>query len=124
MKRPDGKTTRQVMEATGYARRGWVQQLHRRYNTGGPEVQGGHRHQNPVARKRALLDQAQRRELAEALRRPPEDGGMWNSRKVGEWIEQNRRMSKDYEKLSETGEAVGSLMRPFRRFLTLIVADG
>ncbi len=29
----------------------------------------------------------QQRELSEALKKPPEDGGMWNSRKVGEWIE-------------------------------------
>ena len=83
----EGKTTRQeVMEATGYSR-GWIQQLARRYNAGGPEALGDRRHQNPGARERALLGAEQREELAEALRKPPEDGGMWNSRKVGEWIE-------------------------------------
>ena len=41
----------------------------------------------------------------------------WVVDRTFSWIEQNRRMSKDYEKLAETGEAVGSLMRPFRRFL-------
>ena len=82
----EGKTTRQVMEATGYSR-GWIQQLARRYNADGPGALGDRRHKNPGARERALLDPDQRRELAEVLRKPPEDGGMWNSRKVGEWIE-------------------------------------
>ncbi len=82
----EGKSTRQVMEATGYSR-GWIQQLARRYNAGGPEALGDRRHQNPGARERALLSVEQREELAEALRKPPSDGGMWNSRKVGEWIE-------------------------------------
>jgi transposase len=82
----EGKTTSQVMEATGYSR-GWIQQLARRYNADGPDALGDRRHRNPGARARALLDQAQQRELAGVLRKPPEDGGMWNSRKVGEWIE-------------------------------------
>ena len=84
----EGKTTREVMEVTGYSR-GWIQQLARRYNAGGPQALGDHRHHNPGARDRALLTADQREELAEALRKPPqEDGGMWNSRKVGEWIEE------------------------------------
>jgi len=82
----EGKTTRQVMEATGYSR-GWIQQLARRYNVDGPEALGDRRHQNPGARERALLSAEQREELAEALKESPPDGGMWNSRKVGEWIE-------------------------------------
>ena len=82
----EGKSTQEVMEATGYSR-GWIQQLARRYNADGPEALGDARHQNPGARERALLDPDQRKELAEALRKPPPDGGMWNSRKVGEWIE-------------------------------------
>jgi transposase len=81
-----GKTTTQVMEATGYSR-GWIQLLARRYNADGPEALGDRRHRNPGARDRALLDPGQQEELAEALREPPPDGGMWNSRKVGEWIE-------------------------------------
>ncbi len=75
------------MEVTGYSR-GWIQQLARRYNAGGSEALGDRRHHNPGARDRALLTAAQREELAEALRKPPKDGGMWNSTKVGEWIEE------------------------------------
>ncbi len=81
-----GKTTSQVMEVTGYSR-GWIQQLARRYNADGPQALGDRRHRNPGARDRALLSAEQREELARALRKPPPDGGMWNSRKVGEWIE-------------------------------------
>jgi transposase len=81
-----GRTTRQVMEATGYSR-GWIQQLARRYNSDGPEALGDRRHRNPGARDRALLSAEQQEELVQALTKPPPDGGMWNSRKVGEWIE-------------------------------------
>jgi transposase len=90
----EGKTTTEVMEATGYSR-GWIQQLARRYNAQGAEALGDRRHRNPGARDRTLLDAGQRAELARALEEPPEDGGMWNSRKVGEWIER------------KTGKAVG-----------------
>jgi len=82
----EGKTTSQVMEVTGYSR-GWIQQLARRYNRYGPEALGDRRHQNPGAKERALLTAEQQEELKEALLKPPPDGGMWNSPKVGEWIE-------------------------------------
>jgi transposase len=81
-----GKSTTQVMEHTGYSR-GWIQQIARRYNACGPEALGDRRHGNPGARERALLTQEQQEELREALKKPPPDGGMWNSPKVGEWIE-------------------------------------
>lgn len=84
----EGKTTRQVMEVTGYSR-GWIQQLARRYNADGPHALGDRRHRNPGATDRALLDADQQEDLAEVLKKPPPDGGMWNSRKVGEWIEAN-----------------------------------
>ena len=48
---------------------------------------GDRRHHNPGAKERALLSADLQQELKEALRKPPPDGGMWNSRKVGEWIE-------------------------------------
>jgi transposase len=82
----EGKTTSQVMEVTGYSR-GWIQGLARRYNAYGPLALGDRRHQNPGAKQRTLLNPDQQRELPEALKKPPSDGGMWNSRKVAEWIE-------------------------------------
>jgi transposase len=83
----EGKSTTEVMEVTGYSR-GWIQQLARRYNADGPEALGDRRHHNPGATDRALLDEDLQEELAQALMLPPQDGGMWNSRKVGEWIEE------------------------------------
>jgi hypothetical protein len=62
----EGKTTAQVMEATGYSR-GWIQELARRYNRYGPEALGDHRHQNPGAKERALLSAEQQEELREAV---------------------------------------------------------
>lgn len=82
----EGKTTSQVMEVTGYCRE-WIQQLARRYNTGGSEALGDRRHHNPGAKDRALLTDEHQRQLSAALAEPPSDGGMWNSRKVAEWIE-------------------------------------
>ena len=96
----EGRTTTQVMEATGYSG-GWIQKLARRYNASGLEALGDRRHQNPGAKERALLDSEQQRELAEALKKPPPDGGMWNSRKVGEWIE--RRTGKVVSQKKQRG---------------------
>jgi transposase len=80
-----GKTSTQVMEVTGYSR-DWIQKLARRYNADGPDSLGDRRHKNPGARERALLREEHQRELSEVLAKPPADGGMWNSRKVAEWI--------------------------------------
>ena len=81
-----GKTTREVVEATGYSTN-WVRQVARRYNEGGPEGLGDRRHRNRGGADRALLDPAQREELRQALEEPPEDGGLWSGRRVAEWIE-------------------------------------
>jgi transposase len=102
-----GKTTGEVMEATGYSR-GWIQQLSRRYNGEGPRALGDLRHRNPGATDRALLTQEQQRELSEALKGPPSDGGMWNSRKVAEWIEKKTgkrgiRAQRGWEYLKKLG---------------------
>ena len=105
-----GKRTTEVMEVTGYSR-GWIQHIARRYDSGGPEALGDHRHLNPGARDRALLDAQQIEELREALKEPPPDGGMWNSRKVGEWIERrigrelNNNKQRGWEYLKRLGQS-------------------
>jgi transposase len=96
----EDKSTAQVMEATGYSR-GWIQELARRYNRYGPGALGDRRHQNPGARERALLTEEQQEELREALKKPPPDGGMWNSPKVGEWIE--RKTGKALSRKKQSG---------------------
>jgi transposase len=88
------------MEATGYSR-GWIQQIARRYNAFGAQALGDRRHENPGARERALLDSEQREELGKALKEPAQDGGMWNSRKVGEWIE--RRIGREIKNKKQRG---------------------
>ena len=106
----EGKTTTQVMEVTGYSR-GWIQQLARRYDVSGPEALGDRRHRNPGAKERALLSADQQDELREALKEPPPDGGMWNSRKVGEWIEQKigkavgNKKQRGWEYLKRLGQS-------------------
>jgi transposase len=105
-----GKTTTEVMEVTGYSR-GWIQQLARRYNAHGPAALGDRRHQNPGAKERALLTTDQQQELAQVLRKPPPDGGMWNSRKVGEWIERrtgrmlSQKKQRGWEYLKRLGQS-------------------
>src|SRR3954469_19992392 len=105
----EGKTTTQVMEVTGYSR-GWIQQLARRYNAGGAQALGDRRHLNPGAKERALLSAEQQHELREALMNLPPDGGMWNSRKVGEWIEQktgrvvSNKKQRGWEYLKRLGQ--------------------
>src|ERR671932_1446304 len=113
------KTTQEVMEATGYSR-GWIQQLARRYNAYGPDALGDRRHQNPGARDRALLTTDQQEELREALTKPPPDGGMWNSRKVGEWIEQktgkavSNKKQRGWEYLRKVGHSP-KVPRPYHK---------
>jgi transposase len=80
-----GKLTREVTEATGYKAE-WIRRIAGRYNQLGEEGLGDRRRRNPGAKGRALLGPRLREELGEALSSPPADGGMWNSRKVAEWI--------------------------------------
>ncbi len=67
-----GKLTREVAGATGYSAE-WIRQIAGRYNRLREQGLGDRRHRNPGAKDRALLS-------------PPTGGGMWNSRKVAEWI--------------------------------------
>ncbi len=105
-----GKTTTEVMEVTGYSR-GWIQQLARRYNAHGSAALGDRRHHNPGAKERALLSADQQEQLREALMKPPPDGGMWNSRKVGEWIEDksgrmvSQKRQRGWEYLKRLGQS-------------------
>jgi transposase len=91
------------MEATGYSR-GWIQQLAVTTPMDQRHLED-RRHRNPGATDRALLSAEHREELAQALTKPPPDGGMWNPRKVGQWIEQ------------KTGKAVGNKKQRGREYL-------
>jgi transposase len=100
-----GKLTREVREVTGYSPE-WIREISLRYNELGAEGLGDRRHQNPGASP--LLSPSEQRELSVALKRPPQDGGMWNSRKVAEWIEQKTgrrglRAQRGWEYLRKLG---------------------
>ena len=80
-----GQSAKEAAKITGYSAR-WVSEVVRRYNEGGPEALGDRRHENPGGR--FLLEEAQRRELADALRGRAPDGGLWTGPKVAAWIEE------------------------------------
>ena len=78
-----GKTTAEVMEITGYSRN-WIYELVWGYNRNGPDSLGDHRCENQDFDP--LLNDEQQAQLWMALQQPPPDGGLWNGRKVAEWM--------------------------------------
>jgi len=78
-----GKTTQEVAQVTRYSLH-WIRMIARRYNQVGPEALGDGRHDNPGAE--TLLTDVQQAQLWQALQGSAPDGGLWNGRKVAEWI--------------------------------------
>ena len=78
-----GKRTEQVAEATGYSLR-WIRVIANRYNQQGEAGVGDQRHHNPGAQ--ALLDEVQQAQLLQAIAAPIPESGLWNGRKVADWI--------------------------------------
>ena len=74
-----GRSCAEVAQLTSLARR-WVERLLVRYNRFGPASLGDRRRGNgtkPTVLTPAVLDQ-----LRERLKTPPDDGGVWTSKKV------------------------------------------
>jgi len=78
-----GKTTAEVMAVTGYSR-GWIYELVRGYNHLGLESLGDQRCKNTDCDP--LLNDVEQAQLWQALQQPPPDGGLWNGRKVADWM--------------------------------------
>ena len=78
-----GKKTEEVAAVTGYSR-SWIYELVWGYNDSGPKTLGDGRQSNLGALP--LLDDAQQANLLEALRGPSPDGGLWNGRKVADYL--------------------------------------
>ena len=78
-----GRRTEEVVEITGYSR-SWIYELVWGYNRIGPETLGDGRHQNPGSKSK--LDDVQQANLLQALRGPASDGGLWNGRKVADYL--------------------------------------
>ena len=78
-----GRTFLEVAEVLAFVPR-WVEQLAARYNAFGPEALGDRRRRN--GRAAALLTEAVLSALAERVRTPPDDGGLWSGPKVAAWM--------------------------------------
>lgn len=78
-----GKTSQEVAEVTGYSLT-WIRILVRRYNRWGSQGIEDGRHCNSGAEP--LLNDVQQAQLWQMLQGPAPDGGLWNGRKVAEWM--------------------------------------
>ena len=78
-----GRTFFEVAEVLAFAPR-WVEELAARYNALGPEALGDQRRWN--GRAASLLREDVLAALAERLRTPPEDGGLWSGPKGAGWM--------------------------------------
>lgn len=80
-----GRHTEEVVEVTGYSR-SWIYELVRSYNHLGDEALGDLRRYNPGSAPK--LDDIQQANLIQALRGTAPDGGLWNGRKVADYLSQ------------------------------------
>ena len=78
-----GRTFLEVAEVLAFAPR-WVEELAARYNAFGPEALGDRRRRN--GRAASLLTEDVLAALAERVRTPPDDGGLWSGPKVAAWM--------------------------------------
>ena len=78
-----GKTTEEVEEVTGYSRT-WIYALVKRYNELGLEGLGDQRHHNQG--RAPLIDDLEQAQLWQVLQGDAPDGGLWNGRKVADWL--------------------------------------
>jgi transposase len=78
-----GRTVLEVAEVLAFAPR-WVEELAARYNAHGPEALGDQRRRN--GRAASLLTEGVLAALAERVRTPPDDGGLWSGAKAAAWM--------------------------------------
>jgi transposase len=78
-----GKTSADVADVTGYSLR-WIRVIANRYNRQGEAGVGDARHRNPGAQ--GLLDEVQQTQLLQAVAAPVDESGLWNGRKVADWM--------------------------------------
>ena len=78
-----GHSVAEVSAITAYGAR-WIEQLRARYNAEGVSALGDQRAGNGT--KPSILTEAVLAALRERLRTPPDDGGVWSSRKAAAWM--------------------------------------
>ena len=106
-----GRSCAEVAQLTSFARR-WVEQLLGRYNAFGPSSLGDRRRGNGA--KATVLTPAVLDVVRERLKRPPDDGGVWTSRKVAAVIATELGLAKVAEQRGwEALRAIGwTIQRP------------
>jgi transposase len=80
----EGRTVLEVSEVLAFVPR-WVEPLAARYNACGAEALGGQRRRNGRMAS-LLLTPELLAALAERLKKPPEDGGVWSGPKAAAWM--------------------------------------
>lgn len=78
-----GHSIAEVSAITAYGER-WIEQLHARYNAKGVDALGDQRRGNGTTA--TILTETVLAKLRERLHMPPDDGGVWSSRKVAAWM--------------------------------------
>jgi transposase len=78
-----GRTVLEVAEVLAFVPR-WVERLATRCNACGPGALGDRRRRN--GRAASLLTEDVLAALAERVRTPPDDGGLWSGAKVAAWM--------------------------------------
>jgi transposase len=80
-----GKNTEEVSAITGYSRN-WIYCIVRKYNKFGPEAVGDRRQQNYGSNQ--ILNDLEQAQLWQVLQEKAPDGGLWNGRKLADWLSQ------------------------------------
>ena len=86
-----GRTVLEVSAVLAFAPR-WVEQLAQRYNAFGPAALGDRRRHNGKAA--GLLSKEVLTALAERVKAPPADGGLWSGPKAAAWIAAHLGLAK------------------------------
>src|SRR5919202_804431 len=86
-----GRTFLEAAEVLALVPR-WLEELAARYNAFGPEALGDRRRRN--GRPATLLTPDLLAVLAERLRTPPADGGLWSGPKVAAWMARHLGLAK------------------------------
>ena len=119
----EGRSTAEVARLTGFVRR-WVEELLVRYNRFGPSSLGDRRRGNG-ARPR-ILTPAALDMLRERLKSPPDDGGLWTSKKVAALIAAELGLERAAEQRGwEALRAIGwTIQRPRPRHVRVASPEG
>lgn len=88
-----GRTVVEVAQVLAFVPR-WLEELAARYNALGPTALGDQRRRN--GRAASLLREDVLAALAERVRTPPDDGGLWSGAKVAAWMARHLGLERVY----------------------------